>query len=419
MRIIEEANLKETITSLNEYQNSFSSLAEMYDKLLKFKIGSLQDVSYKKDSEFFGEISFVLSVIITIIMNPKITSMDKDELIRADLAGHIENDSFQMVFKDARLWKEKDYQMVPENVYYHEHIDEIKIYENIFIGMLINLISDELNTYNDFYISLLPTFGKDEELISSTDVTEALKVINNQIRKITFIKNTYFYKQIKKCNLNLRKIEPTNILLKNKLYNYCFKFYKKFIHYVDKKVAVEDFKYYCYMLVLKNFRKREFEIDSSNSKDFNNLCFNYKDYVVDLNMNTDKPIISLNIKCKSAKASHNLECSIERKIDIETGDFSQETDEIVTLWNLYDSKTKKQLNTKKLSEEDLIGMWIDSKFEEIIADKNIYSNYCPICKSKTLDEKKNVYTCMTCDSKYLLKKVASKYVMWFIRVRRP
>ena len=53
MRIIEEANLKETITSLNEYQNSFSSLAEMYDKLLKFKIGSLQDVSYKKDSEFF------------------------------------------------------------------------------------------------------------------------------------------------------------------------------------------------------------------------------------------------------------------------------------------------------------------------------------------------------------------------------
>ena len=221
MKFIEETKLKEIIEQFNQDLNKASNPGAFFSGLNKYSIESLQGISYQKDKDFFDELSFLLSVIITIISHPHINSMDKDEIIRADLAGHIENDSFQMVFKDPNLWKEKEaFEMVPENVYYHEHIDELKIYENQFIGMLINLISDELNEYNDFYVSLLPSVNGNNDLLSTKEVEDALNIISNQLRKVRYIKNSFFYKQIKKCNLNLKKIEPTNILLKDRLYNY-------------------------------------------------------------------------------------------------------------------------------------------------------------------------------------------------------
>ena len=206
MKIIEELKLKDTIEYISRFETKHQTLNNIYQNVGELNLFSLQGMNYKLDKSFFDEISFVLSVIITIIKHPHIASYDIDEIIRADLAGHIENDSFQMVFKDPKLWRDKNDEMIPEEVYYHEHIDEIKIYENIFIGMLINLIEQDLKKTHEFYISLLPTLSATRQLMTSEEVKYAINKCEKELKKIRYIKDTFFYKHIKKCNLSNKKI---------------------------------------------------------------------------------------------------------------------------------------------------------------------------------------------------------------------
>ena len=87
--------------------------------------------------------------------------------------------------------------MVPEYVYYHQHIDELKIYENIFVGMLINLLDKELAKYNEFYVSLLPSFGSSiETILVDDEIENSLIKVDRLRRKLRYIKNSHFYKEI-------------------------------------------------------------------------------------------------------------------------------------------------------------------------------------------------------------------------------
>ena len=47
---------------------------------------------------------------------------------------------FLKTMQDASLWKHnKDNEMIPEQVHYYQNVDELRIYENIFIMALIYL----------------------------------------------------------------------------------------------------------------------------------------------------------------------------------------------------------------------------------------------------------------------------------------
>lgn len=109
----------------------------------------------------------------------------------------------------------KNDEMVPEYVHHYQYTDDIKIYENIFIGMLINLIRLELNKYSEFYASLIPSVESNNDKYLENKIAEKMITkIEALQRKQMFIQNTSFYKEISKCNLHLTKVLPTNILLK-------------------------------------------------------------------------------------------------------------------------------------------------------------------------------------------------------------
>lgn len=417
MRIIESAKLKLVINDIKDYLNASKSIEAIFNGLQNLNIESIQSVSYEKDLAFFDDISFVLSVIITIINHPHINSHDVDEIIRADLAGHIENDSFQMVFKDPRLWREKEqFEMIPENVYYHEHIDELKIYENIFIGMLINKISNELVEYNNFYVSLLPSLGTSNDLISSEEVDNAINIIARETRKINYIKNSFFYKQIKKCNLNLQKIEPTNILLKDRLYNYCFKFYKKIISYEDQESLLNDLNLYNYMLILKDLKNRGFSLQK-NMKSIYDLDLNKENYFLNIKLNTNKPNISFDVSNNNIH-SESLLVTDSKRVLIKDKDYVQFDGNILTPWNLYDGYNCSKLSSNDSNESMLVKQLLDNKFNEVKATLHIYDKYCPICKAKSVDEQKGLFTCSTCGSQYAFIKNDKDTSIWFVRVRR-
>ena len=171
MKIIEENLLKKMITQLNNYEKKYHDVKERFTHLEEIEFTSLQELSFEKDNEFFDEVTFILSVITSIIAHPQISNRDEDIIERAEQVGNITNEALKQTIRDASLWKEKDFELVPEYIHYHQHIDDLKIYENIFIGMLIHLIDTELAKYDVFYQRLIPSMQTDALFIEESEKT--------------------------------------------------------------------------------------------------------------------------------------------------------------------------------------------------------------------------------------------------------
>lgn len=411
MKLIDGVYLKEIVASIHDYEASNKEFVFRYLGVGDLNLPSLEAVSLTRDQVYFKEISFILSVIASIVEKPLIAQADSDSVIRSDQAGHIDNDSFQEVTKDSALWKESNGEMKPEYVHFHEHTDELKTSENIFIGMLIKVIENDLISYNEFYLSILPKVGIDESMDASL-VENLLLEVDKNLKKITFIKNSNFFKIIKKCDLSLKRVEPTNILLRNRLYNYCFRFYSRFIKYTDEKEAYEDLRQYYFYLLLKVLKKKEFVISKAlidkgfyrfTNSEFN-LTFQVK----------DSPFISLLVEDaigNKKSATHLLLFEEMNMDDIITYDLK--TINFIGIWNLYD-KDKNPEFIKHLKEEELIEKWLASKILVEEANKEVYAKYCPVCKSKDLELENDIYHCASCDSEYTYKEEED---IWFLKIK--
>lgn len=126
MKIIEENLLKKMITQLNNYEKKYQNVKERFTHLEEIELASLQELSFEKDNEFFDEVTFILSVITSIIAHPQISNRDEDIIERAEQVGNITNEALKQTIRDASLWKEKDFELVPEYIHYHQHIDDLK-----------------------------------------------------------------------------------------------------------------------------------------------------------------------------------------------------------------------------------------------------------------------------------------------------
>ena len=74
MKIIEELKLKDTIEYISRFETKHQTLNNIYQNVGELNLFSLQGMNYQFDKSFFDEISFVLSVIITIIKHQHIAS---------------------------------------------------------------------------------------------------------------------------------------------------------------------------------------------------------------------------------------------------------------------------------------------------------------------------------------------------------
>ncbi len=415
MKIIEEIQLKNIINTINEFNlNKNNDFKNIYNDLNNLNLESLKDISFKNDIEFFDNVSFVLSVISSIINHPHIITKSDDIIVRSELAGHIDEDSLKRVFKESSLWKQKEYDMIPEYVYYHQQEDNIKIYENIFIGMLIKLLDEKINEYYNFYIDILPS-KEENNILDDKFILNGLNKIENILRKLRYIKNSSFYKIISKCDISRKQINPTNILLKDRLYNYCFKFYRKFVIYEDDFILKNDFNQYYFYLLLKSLNKNKFVL--INKLDINNLSFKLNEIKINLINQLDKFI--LNINYKNLNINHVLYLNLDRTIkDLPINNNIYKTADIITLWNLYEinNELTNQVFKKLMSEFDMICYWLNSKFDFVKANKDLYQKFCPVCKSKNINVNNDLlYKCDKCNTEYLFTNIDQ---IWFIKIRR-
>ena len=418
MKIIEENKLNQQINIINEFIKN-KSFVDYYASINSLKISSLQDISFEEDIAFFDEVSSLLSVITSIIKHPHLSNKAEDIIIRSELAGNIPADAFNQVVKEPILWKEQDYEMIPEHVHYYQYVDELKIYENIFVVMLIKLLFTEMSKYQSFYVSLIPSFNKkDDTLTNTSDVEIALKKIDRIIKRLSFIKDTFFFKEVSKAKQTFKYVQPTNILTKDRLYNMCFKFYKKFIKYEDQEKVVSDLGVFYYNLLLQECKNKNFILDESKSHNLEDLSFSFNDCCVNLKLNNDLHKIELSIS-DGIKIKHNLWFNLDRKnVNFNIGSTDSITNYVLSVWNLNNGiNLNEPLFNKNKTESELISYWLDAHFIETPGSKLVYSKYCPVCKSKDIIEENSILSCGSCGSIYKFKKNKEEDRIWFIRLR--
>ena len=421
MKIIEESILKENIEQFNNYKKAYLDIDSFYSNLDNLALNSLQSFSFSIDDAFFNEIAFILNVISSIISHPHLSNKGEDVVMRSELAGHISTESLQRVFKEPSFWKEKDLEMAPEYVHHYQYTDDIKIYENIFIGMVIKVIDSEVMEYIDFYNQLIPSIDDDNSncLLEDTDIEVALKKLNFLRKKVRYIKNTYFFKEVSKVRLSLKNIEPTNILIKDRLYNYCYQFYKKFIQYVDKEILIKDFNTYYYLLVIKAMKEKGFILLNDKENTLTNLNLYYDVYYtnVSLDMETNTILLKVGLNDSSYISTHGLVLTTERNVEdlIVIDKTSVLTTFIATIWNIKDSNDLTQFIFKNRTlEASIASYWVNNKFIERAIKEKLYTKYCPVCKGDNLDEEEGLYCCNDCGSIYTFKK---ENLAWFLRLR--
>lgn len=410
MNIIEENKLNEIITNINNFKNNYSDKVSMFENIDALEIENIQEVFYQNDLNFFDDVSFIISVIASIINHPHLNNTGEDIIIRADLAGSISQESFQKVFKDPSLWKEKNLEMVPEYVHHYQYIDEIKTYENIFIGMIINVIDSNINSYGTFYAGLIPSLNVNtKEKLENDQIEKILDRIDYLKRKILYIKSSNFYKEISKCDLKLKTIVPTNILIKDRLYNHCYKFYRKFIKYTEIENLENDYEEYYFYNLLKILKERNFVL-VKEEKDI--WHFNLEKFKVTLKKLNNKGInLTINYMNK-ATASHNLLIQINEDDNL-IFDQTASSNDIISIWNLK-NEDGKILNKDNMTPRNLINMWLDSKFILNQVQKSLYTRYCPICKNRGIMEEKHIYKCTTCGTTYVF---VNNDTIWFCKTR--
>ncbi len=417
MRFIETKKLSDYIIGTGSFfdDDLTADLAERLDSLGEV---SLQSFSIEHDRAFLREVSSVLNVIVSIIYHPHLSNKREEVIIRVEQAQHVGQESFLATIKDAKLWKKHDIRMIPEELHYHQYEDELRIYENRFIGFLVDVIDRELAKFSTFYLSRLPTLTAMDETLDSKQIGAVIVEIDRLRRKTQFIKNTHFYKEVSRGKPISAKIQPTNILLKDRLYRFCFKFYRAIARYEDAATAKRDLRAYYMILLFRELSALGFALTSSQGGQYR---FEREDFGILLEYAGDGAL-SMSVKCHAmanAESTHILDFSVDTDSarELSVSDEGYEGAEVISVWERSYADSGEIFGTRSGTEKELIRAWLQSKINLVSADKNIYKKYCPVCRSRGIDHTDGVYTCPACDSRYMFDDSGAGDTVWFKKIR--
>ncbi len=419
MRFIETKKLSDYMLGAQPSLESGSE-EELALALRSLSDVSMQSISIDSDKEFLGHISSVLSVIVSIIYHPHLSNKREEVVIRIEQAQQIDREAFLDTLKDSKLWHEHDLRMIPEEVHYHQHVDELRIYENRFIGFLVDIIDRELSRYSAFYLQRLPTLDSSADSLDPSSIGETVMMIDRLRRKTQFIKGTRFYKEVSRGKRISPKIQPTNILLGDRLYRYCFRFYNSIARYEDMNAAERDLRAYYTLLILGELYRTGFESVSLESGKYR---LRNADFSVTLE-NTDEGALSFEVVCHNmsdAPARHLLGfvADAEREDAVfDNAPSGYESVQLLSLWELFDAEGERTVKLCFGKEDELVHAWVSDRISKTVVDKHIYKRYCPVCRARGVTVEGEIYSCSVCSSSYMFDRTCNDESVWFRRIRR-
>lgn len=385
---------------------------------------SLQKISYEEDCSYFKEALSLLGIILSIAEKPHVSTRREEVFARIEQAGQLSTDDFKRVCRDGSLWKRRGVKMVPEELYYFRNEDELCIYENRFIVLLIDLIGKEITELKRVYGERLPRIGENTDVLYAGDAGMALDFARNIEKRVAYLKNTGFYKIVGKEKPLKGRISPTNILLKDLKYRACFKFYNGFLKYQCEGEEAEDLRSIIKIYILKSLKKLGFDLKEGKNlneykacgKEFSlNFDFNKKGAVIlDVTHKISKKTVKYALFAEDGRSAEAAE-------EFASGDDGKNfcSVEMIGEWSLKDGVTHELLSRAGQTEEEMIYSWLASKIRLIRADSSVYKKYCPACGVSGVYENDGDFSCPNCGTRYAFTQNSSgESVIWICKLRR-
>ena len=385
---------------------------------------SLQKISYEEDCSYFKEALSLLGIILSIAEKPHVSTRREEVFARIEQAGQLSADDFKRVCRDGSLWKRRGVKMVPEELYYFRNEDELCIYENRFIVLLIDLIGKEITELKRVYGERLPRIGENTDVLYAGDAGMALDFARNIEKRVAYLKNTGFYKIVGKEKPLKGRISPTNILLKDLKYRACFKFYNGFLKYQCEGEEAEDLRSIIKIYILKSLKKLGFDLKEGKNlneykacgKEFSlNFDFNKKGAVIlDVTHKISKKTVKYALFAEDGRSAEAAE-------EFASGDDGKNfcSVEMIGEWSLKDGVTHEILSRAGQTEEEMIYSWLTSKIRLIRADSSVYKKYCPACGVSGVYENDGEFSCPNCGTRYAFTQNSSgESVIWICKLRR-
>ena len=385
---------------------------------------SLQKISYEEDCSYFKEALSLLGIILSIAEKPHVSTRREEVFARIEQAGQLSADDFKRVCRDGSLWKRRGVKMVPEELYYFRNEDELCIYENRFIVLLIDLIGKEITELKRVYGERLPRIGENTDELYAGDAGMALDFARNIEKRVAYLKNTGFYKIVGKEKPLKGRISPTNILLKDLKYRACFKFYNGFLKYQCEGEEAEDLRSIIKIYILKSLKKLGFDLKEGKNlneykacgKEFSlNFDFNKKGAVIlDVTHKISKKTVKYALFAEDGRSAEAAE-------EFASGDDGKNfcSVEMIGEWSLKDGVTHELLSRAGQTEEEMIYSWLASKIRLIRADSSVYKKYCPACGVSGVYENDGDFSCPNCGTRYAFTQNSSgESVIWICKLRR-
>ena len=385
---------------------------------------SLQKISYEEDCSYFKEALSLLGIILSIAEKPHVSTRREEVFARIEQAGQLSADDFKRVCRDGSLWKRRGVKMVPEELYYFRNEDELCIYENRFIVLLIDLIGKEITELKRVYGERLPRIGENTDVLYAGDAGMALDFARNIEKRVAYLKNTGFYKIVGKEKPLKGRISPTNILLKDLKYRACFKFYNGFLKYQCEGEEAEDLRSIIKIYILKSLKKLGFDLKEGKNlneykacgKEFSlNFDFHKKGAVIlDVTHKISKKTVKYALCAEDGRSAEAAE-------EFASGDDGKNfcSVEMIGEWSLKDGVTHELLSRAGQTEEEMIYSWLASKIRLIRADSSVYKKYCPACGVSGVYENDGDFSCPNCGTRYAFTQNSSgESVIWICKLRR-
>ncbi len=211
--------------------------------------------------------------IMAIVSNPHIKAATEEVIIHSELSGALSHESFSETMRDPKLWKRKNGGMSPEFVHTLQNTETLNTYENQFISMFIDELAEDVDlimsdisplveSLQEHFERTDKTFGQKSMfkefakskapytpfmISSESDKRDELLLLVRKLQKrLKNLKGTEFYRLSSNKKFN-RSVIPTNILIHDPKYNYC---YKMHVSYYSNKNddSKNDALYYNYVI---------------------------------------------------------------------------------------------------------------------------------------------------------------------------
>lgn len=388
---------------------------------------SLQKESFLEDQRLLDSFLVLFRVVQSILRHPFSLLKRNDAIFRADQTSNRTEEDVRLTRKDTSLWKRKNGLPSPEYVHAVDYDIKYNNNENFFLLYLLDDIKKELRERSLFYASLLTTaFSSEGDAFKEVNPSrERIRYLNLRLGKIL---STSFFRGLKKTRPRGFTPIKTNVLMNHPEYLYCFQFYQNRL--AEKKNATREKKaYQVYRKLLPQvLAYRGFDLIKADKE---KNVFRYAPYYqvtcyfkpqrdafeFDFDNLIDSRISSKHLLYIRKDIAFNSLASADNKERWKKYD----TVEALSLFHQvsYGERIHHK-ETKKLDENWLRQDYFNDILRVMTGERKIYGKYCPSCKSNHVHEteRKDIYLCSDCLSKYGFFDVDDTTHIQFRRLRR-